>query len=281
MKKEIMVGLIIVVIFALNIPGNLFCLEPIGNSPQRIISLGPAITEELYLLGVEDKIVGVTTYCKRPIEAQKKEKVGTVMKVNVEKIVSLKPDLVLSSALSDLAQMEKLRSLGVRVEAFSSPKSFSEICQQFLKLSKIVCREEKAIKIILQSEKKVEFIKEKVKGLSKPKVFVQVGAKPLFTITKDSFIQDLISLSGGINIAEEARSGFYSREKVLKENPDVIIIVTMGIVGQNEKKTWEKFKTLKAAKKRRIYILDSYKVCSPTPLTFVEALEEISKLLHP
>ncbi|MCM8832137.1 MAG: helical backbone metal receptor, partial [Candidatus Omnitrophica bacterium] len=95
----------------------LFCFFCLGvysqdKYPERIISLGPSITEELYLLGVEDKILGVTTYCKRPKEVLKKEKVGTVVDVNVEKIFSLKPDLVLATPLAKQKDIEKLKKLG-------------------------------------------------------------------------------------------------------------------------------------------------------------------------
>jgi len=242
--------------------------------------LGPELTEELYLLGVEDKIVGVTTYCNRPKEAQDKGKVGTVIKVDVEKIISLKPDLLLATTLSDTAQIEKIRSLGVKVVTFPFCRNFSEICRQFLELGEIVGQEEKAREIIGEAEERVDFINKKAKDLSKPRVFIQLGAKPLYTVTKDSFIQDIVTLAGGINIAHQAKTGLYSREEVIRQNPDVIIIVTMGIVGKKEKGVWEKFRTLKAVKNKRVYIIDSYKMCSPTPLTFAETLEEIARLLY-
>ena len=111
-------------------------------------------------------------------------------------------------------------------------------------------------------------------------MLVQIGAKPLWVATKDSFINDFIKLAGGINIGPSGESGLYSREKVLEQNPDVIIVVTMGIVGEEEKKIWQKYKTLNAAKNNRIHIVDSYKVCSPTPVSFVEVLEEIVGLIH-
>jgi len=120
-----------------------------------------------------------------------------------------------------------------------------------------------------------------VEGLSKPKVFVQVGAKPLFTITGESFVNDFIRFAGGINIAQNQSSGFYSREEVLKQDPDVIIIVTMGIAGEEEKEVWQRYTTLKATQNNRIHIVDSHKVCSPTPVSFVETLMEMVSILHP
>lgn len=249
--------------------------------PQRIISLGPSITEELYLLGVGDKIVGVTTYCQRPSQAQQKEKIGTVVEVNVEKIFSLKPELVLATSLTDPKDVEKLRNLGIRVITFPYAKNFAQLCEQFLELGKITGKEKVSEELIEEAKQKVERLKKEVKDSPKPKVFVQVGAKPLFTVTKDSFINDFIEFARGVNIAQNLKGGLYSREEVIKNNPDVIIIVTMGIGGEQEKKIWERYRILKAVKNNRIYIVDSYRLCSPTPVSFVEALEEMVKILHP
>ena len=295
MKKNIMVQIFLTIIFLFNIYiiTFYFSLEAKAdlnnlnkeienlNFPQRIISLGPSITEQIYLLGVEDKLIGCTIYCKTPLEAEKKEKIGTVVEVNLEKIVSLNPDLVLATSLTNFKVIEKLKNLGIKVIIFSSAKNFSEICAQFLELGKIIGKEETAEKIIYTVEDKVNTIKKIVEDLPKTKIFVQVGAKPLFTVNEDSFINDFIEFAGGINIAKDAKTGLYSREEVLRKNPGVIIIVTMGIVGENERKVWQKFKMLDAAKNSKIYIIDSYKICSPTPLTFVEALEEITNILHP
>lgn len=251
------------------------------NAPQRIISLGPSLTEELYLLEAEDKLVANTIFCQRPPEAGQKAKTGTVIKVNIEKIVSLKPDLVLATSLTDPEQVKKLKNLGIRVVSFPSAKNFSHICEQFLELGKMVNREKRAKEIVDWAKYRVDSIKRGITHLSQPKVFVQVGTKPLFTITKDSFINDFIELARGVNIAMDAKTGLFSREEVLKQNPEVIIIVTMGVVGEQEKKIWQKYETLRAVKNNRIHIVDSYKICSPTPVSFVEALQEIVNILHP
>ena len=246
--------------------------------PQRIISLAPSITEELYSLGIENRIIGVTTYCKKPVQAQK---VGTVIEVNIEKVISLQPDLVLATFLTNPKAKEKLKNLGIKVITFPSAKNFREICEQFLELGKIVGREKKAEEIVCRAKKTVSSVKQKVKELPKPKVLVQVGAKPLWVAPEDSFVNDLIESAGGINIVVDSKTGLYSREEVLKQNPDVIIITTMGIVGKEEKKIWQKYKTISAVKNNRIYIVDSDRFCSPTPVSFVDTLEEMVKILHP
>lgn len=261
----------------------LFMLQPIfaqGDLPQRIISLSPAIVEELYILAAGDKLVGCTVYCQRPPEAKEKERVGTGIEVNLEKVISLKPDLVLAISLTSPKIKEKLKNLGIKVVTFSTPKDFNDICKHFLELGKLVGKVKEAEKIVKNAENKIDSIREKVKNLHHPKVLVQVGARPLFVATDRYFVNDYIEFAGGINIAKGAKEGIYSREQVLKANPDVIIIVTMGIVGEEEKEVWRKYKTLNATKNDRIFIIDSYNLCNPTPISFVETLEEIVKILH-
>ena len=248
--------------------------------PQRIISLVPSITEEIYLLNAEDKLIGNTVYCIRPEGAKKKEKVGTIININLEKIVQLEPDLVLASSLTAPGAKEKLKGLGIKVVTFRQPKNFSELSRQFLELARLTGRQKEAGKIVGMVRRKANLLKEKAGGLRKPKVFIQIGANPLFTANKDSFLNDLIELAGGINIARDVEIGFYSREEVLKRNPDVIIITAMGI-GEREKENWQKYNTLNAVRNNRIYLVDSCKFCSPTPVSFVEMLEDVVEILHP
>lgn len=266
------------VIVLLFISTVLFAKE---QNPERIISLSPIITDELYLLKMDDKLIGCTTYCKISDNTKKIDRVSSAIKVNLEKTVYLNPDLVLASSLTDTSATEKLKNLGIKVIIFPSVKSFNDICEQFVQLGKIVANEEKARTIIFNARGKTAIINKRVENFKKPKVFVQIGASPLKTINNDSFINDLIEFAGGINIARSLRNMAYSREQVLKDNPDIIIIVTMGINGQKEKRLWENFKLLNAAKNNRIHIIDSAKIAVPTPLSFVETLEEITDILHP
>ena len=254
-----------------------------NNCPQRIVSLSPVITEELYLLGVGDRIVADTIYCNKPPEAAKKEKVGNVMEVNIEKIISLKPDLVLTSSLTDRRQIEKMEKLGLKVVVgFTAPKSFAQICEEFIKVGEIVGKKKEALRIVSYARRKAADIQGKVKKFSSgQKVVVQIGAKPLWVAPKNSFVNELIEFAGGVNIGPPGESGLYSREKILEENPDIIIITTMGIMAEEEKKNWERYRTINAVKNGRIYIIDSYKLCSPTPVSFVSTLEELVKIIHP
>ncbi|MFC2061275.1 ABC transporter substrate-binding protein [Elusimicrobiota bacterium] len=248
----------------------------IGNKlPERIISLGPTLTENIFLLGAGDKLIANTSYCNRPAEADSKEKIGTLIKANLEKIVELKPDLVLATSLTNMEQIQIMRNMGLEVVVFRQPENFQVLCSQFIRLGDILGMKKKAEKIINSIETKIEDLKKSIAHLSGPSVFIQIGAHPLFTANKDSFVNDFIEFAGGINIASEAKTGMYSREKVLQADPEIIIIVTMGITGEEEKKTWQEFTAMNAVKNDKIYIIDSYEICSPSPVGFLNTLEKM------
>jgi len=262
--------------------------NPVANDgaiPERIVSLGPAITEALYLLGVQDKLVGCTVYCNRPADAGRKEKVGTVVEMNVEKITALKPDLILATPLTAGKAVAKLRSLGMNVKSFGPADNFDLICEQFIELGKLTGKETEAVSLVAQASNRVAAVAARVTNTEKPGVFIQIGTKPLFAANRKSFINDYAIRAGGMNIADQAGNdaeyGIYSREWVVKKNPDVILVVAMGVAGDAEKQTWEAYDTLNAVRNKRIHVINSEDFCSPTPVGFARALEELAALLHP
>ena len=255
-----------------------------GTTAQRIVSLGPINTENVYLLNAEDRLIANTIYCVNPPEAKKKDKIGTLLQANIEKIISLKPDLVLATSLTRPRQVAKLKRLGINVVQFTQPANFDEISEQFIKLGQLIGREERARRIVHEARQAIENIRQKTAGRSKKKVFLQVGTRPLFSSVEDSFTNEFITLGGGENIAKGSLQGVYSRENVIAQNPDLIIIAIMGtegIAGEKEQQKWMRYPSISAVKNNNIHIVDPNLVCSPTPLTFVEALRTITSIIHP
>lgn len=249
-------------------------------NPKRIISLGPAITDQLYLLGKGKLIIANTIYCKTPKRANKKTKIGDLINIDTEKIYSLKPDLVLATGLTRPRTVKKLRKLNIPVKRFLQPSNFNQLCNDYIRLGKIVKAEKKATALIYKIKKQIETLTLKLKDKESKKVFLQIGANPLYTVTKKSFIHDYIKMSNAKNIAANAASGLYNKEAVIKANPEVIIIALMSEMSKREQQKWQKITYLQATKNKKIGVFDSYKICSPNPLSFFQTLKKISSFIH-
>lgn len=250
-----------------------------AQEAKRIVSLVPWVTKSLYLMGEQTRLVGCTSFC--PVEASDHiPVVANAMDVNIEKILLLKPDVVIASSLIKPETIDNLKKLGVKVVLQPYPKSFEEICTYFTQIGELVGQGIKAKTIVSQQKDRLARLKSKIPTGKNPKILIQIGAKPLFCAVPETFMDDFISFSGGKNIAEKLKLGSVTREYVLKQNPDIIFIVTMGIVAEEEKKTWKSYQALSASKNKKIFILDADKTCSPTPILFVDALEEIIQLSY-
>ncbi len=197
----------------------------IPSRPTRIVSIGPSITEFLFALGAGDRVVGVDDFSDQPAAATKIDKVGGV-KVNVEKVVSLKPDLVLSVKFSD-GTIEKLASAGVTVLVVD-PQTLADVS----KTAVLVGTADGADgnKLASDIEAQLAQVKQKVAAATtKPRVFHEVDAsdptKP-YTVGPGSYIQDLIVLAGGTNIAANSGSAYpqLSLEEVVKDDPEIIVL---------------------------------------------------------
>ena len=248
--------------------------QSIENS-IRVISLAPSITKELESLNMTGNIVGATSYCD--ISAANKDLiVGSAIEVNIEKVLLLNPDIVFASGLTKENDIIALRKNGVRVHRVNKMQSFDDICKHFIELGKLVGKADLAQSIVDKSQKKVDSLSNSVPNRTdKLSVFFQIGAKPIFTVIPNTFMNDYITLAKCNNIAADLQSGTITRESVLQRNPDIIFIVTMGIVGDDEKDIWESYTVLNAAKNKKIFIIDSSIASTPTVLSFTETLEQV------
>jgi iron complex transport system substrate-binding protein len=255
-----------------------------GAEPKTIVSLAPSVTESLYLLGLEKQLIAVTSYCNYPKEARTKKIIGSMTNPNIEKIFSLSPDLIVTiKGINRYGSIKKLKSLGLKVAALDKSKNFEDICRNFIILGKISGRKKKAKKIVKKITREIETIKSKIKNSPPLKIFWEVGSRPLITAGKKSFVNDFIKYAGGINIFSDTAADYFriNQEEILKRNPEVIIMTTMGKPSNKEKKKWQKFKNISAVKNNRIYLINADKVCRPTPLSFLAGLKEIVKTIHP
>jgi len=255
-----------------------------GTAPRRIISLGPVLTKTLYALGAGNRLIANTTFCETPPGSPPVEKIGTLLQVNVEKILSLNPDLVLASQFTKPGRIKAVKGFGIPVVQFQNPVSFEEINANTKKIGRLIHASEKAEQIVARAAEQVAAIQSSITHSPPRKVFIQIGIKPLHTANADTFVHEFIRLAGGVNIAANASGGVYSREKVVEQDPDVILISTMGTsksAGIKEKQQWMAFSTMTAVKDQAVHLLDAELICSPTPLIFARGLREVATLIHP
>ncbi len=250
-----------------------------SQNVKKVISLAPSITENIYLLGAEDKLVGCTSYCTQAV-SDGVEQIGSTVDVNVEKIFALQPDLVLTMLMTKHQDVEAMKKLGLKVVVIPSPKSFDEICKQTLQIGKLVGAEDSAHKIIQQIKQSVDSLKQKCSAIQNhPKIFFQLGSNPIFTVLENTFMNDYILFCNGENIANGMTKGTMTRESILLKNPDIIIVATMGGFGIKEQNIWESYHGISAAKNDKVFLIDSETACSPTPVAFLKAFTDVYKFV--
>jgi len=241
---------------------------------DRVISLAPSITENIYLVGAQEKLVGCTSYCTQALK-DGVEQVGSTIDVNIEKILTLKPDLVFTMLMTKAQDIEAMRKLGIRVEVIPSPENFEEICKQTIQIAELLGKKKNAEEIIKNIKSQVDSLRQISSQSKKQKIFFQLGSNPVFTVLPLTFMDDFITYCNGENIANGLTKGTMTRESVLVRNPDVIIIATMGGFGKEEMEVWKGYHGLNAAETGKIFLVDSETSCSPTPDNFLKAFSDI------
>ncbi len=260
------------------------CIVPAqGEVPGRIVSLAPSLTREIYDLREQDRLVGVTSFCPR--EARKDcEVVGTLTLLNIEKICALKPDLVLASMDSNReTAVQKLKSLGIRVEVFQGCESFTCMCSEFVRLGTLLGREREAEGMIADIRRQVNDLREKASHGPAFRVFWQMGSSPLVAAGDDTFTGELIRAAGCRNIFGQLPAKYprVNIENVLTADPEVIFLVSDMEGSQEQHALWSRFSRISAVRQGRVYPLSADLVCQPTPVMFLKALQTVVASLFP
>ena len=252
--------------------------------PKRIISLAPNITEILFDLGLDEEVVGVSIHCDFPEKAKTRPRVGSYISLDYEKIISLKPDLIIATGAGNTREMvERLEKLGFPAYVIF-PKDLEGILLSIDHIGQVVDRKAEALRIIQDVKRRKAKIINLMKNVPRTKVFLQIGEAPMVTVGKGSFADDLIRLAGGENVAGEEKKMYprFGMEEILKRAPEVIIITSMNTSANYEKvlQDWSRWKTLPAVKNGRIHLIDSDLIDRPSP-RIIDGLEEMARILHP
>ena len=252
------------------------------KAPERIISVIPSATEIIFALGLGDKVVGVTENDNYPEEVLEIEKVGA-FELNIEKIVSLEPDLVVADVLNGEA-VEQLRNKGVKVLVVGA-SSVEETYEDIVLVGKATGTTEKAEGLVQEMkvhQAEIEQIVSEIPEEERKTVWIEIGEE-LFTAANDTFLNELVTLAGGENIMID-QEGWpqVSEEEVIEKNPDVILL-TYGSYVENaidkvlERDSWQ---DITAIKEKQVYSLDS-DMTERTGPRIIEGLESIAAFLYP
>jgi iron complex transport system substrate-binding protein len=286
MKKLLKVYLILFGFLFLS-PGNGAWAVDSTAVSQRIISLSPHFTEILYDIGAQDQLVGVTRFCKFPPEAQKKAIVGDFYHPNYEKIISLKPDLVLLSPSNGKAA-DTLKSLHIPVWIHDNNR-IEEVLETYDALGEKLGRRAQAGEAKARLERRLAAIRSKAKTRKKVSILFVVGhgvgsLQQIYAAGDDCFVGEMMDWVGGDNMLSGTTVPFplVSKEQLLKKNPDVIVDsmpsdeATKDTV-EEAKKAWAKLPSLSAVRLNHVYFLkqDEYLIPGPTMVGLTEYLSKI------
>jgi iron complex transport system substrate-binding protein len=260
--------------------------------PMRIVSTSPSITETLFALGLGDRVVGVSTYCRFPPEATRLPKVGTFLKPDAELIAGLRPDLVIVHEVSTGIdrKLASLRIPYVVVERGTLASVFSSIRQ----IAAAAGVPDRAGTLVADIERRLEAVR-KMGAASHPRVLFIIGRRPgmladLVAVGPGSYLNNLIAIAGGANVLDIAGQPEYPRismETVLRLDPDVIVdTVDMGETeadrrqrGPINERLWAAYGTLKAVKSGRLHAATTDALVVPGP-RIVSAAEWVAALLR-
>ncbi len=256
----------------------------VDSSPRRIVAMAPSLTEMLYYLGLGDRVVGVTKFSYYPPEARKKPSIGSYINVNVEKIISLDPDLAIGTADGNKPKVVKLlKRAGVPVYIVN-PRKVRDVFSTMVALGELCGVGARAKDLASRLESRVNRVFEETTVLRRPLVFLQINVRPIMTVNRNTFHHDLIRLAGGENMTRDEPITYprISLEEVIRRRPEVIIISSMERGGTFEavRRSWLKWSSIPAVKAGRVHLIDSDLLDRPSP-RMVEGLEAMASMIHP
>ncbi|HUS04699.1 MAG TPA: helical backbone metal receptor [Bryobacteraceae bacterium] len=260
---------------------------------RRIVSTAPSATEMIFALGLGERVVGVTTYCNYPPEARKITKVATYIKPDIERILVVRPDLVVipKTPLHTRAPYDavKLNVLEVKYD------SIADIYHSISAIAAAGGVPERGKALSASIEKQLDAVKQSVKALKPTSVMFVVGRTPnsldgLVAVGKTSYLTEVIELAGGRNIFSDASNAYpkISREEILTRNPEVILDMgdmseTSGVTEQHKRSVvalWGQYAPLRAVQSGRVHAIASDIFVVPGPRV-VELARQLARLLHP
>jgi iron complex transport system substrate-binding protein len=255
----------------------------VPEHPSRLVSLSPATTEMLFLLGLGDRVVGVTDSCEFPPEAKRKPSVGATLNPSIEKILTLKPDLVVGSPQANRRETaDQLARVGIPLYGVTA-QTVDGMLASVADLGRALSHEAEARELVGKLQVRLDAVSRRIAGRKPPRVLFVVWFRPLMTAGPQTFLSDVIRRAGGEPLGRGLQGEWpkLSVEEALRLQPDVILFPQTQAFAPNreEFRTLAGWKDMQAVQEGRIYFVsDTIVRASPR---LVDALEEVSRYLHP
>lgn len=258
----------------------------VEDVPQRIISLSPSNTEVVFALGLDDRVVGVTEYCNYPPEALEKDQVGGFSTPSIERIVELEPELILASTIHE-EEVIRLEELGLPVLVVES-STLIDLYTSISLVAEVTGIVDDGEALIDSMRERIYAVESIVAGIDpedKVRVYYEVYSDPLMSAGKGAFINEIISLAGGVNIFGDINENYptISAEVVAERQPEIILFpdyhgtADFVLDGMTARPGWE---SIPAVRENRVYAISDDAFARPGPRV-VEAVEEAAEIFYP
>ncbi|MBR1626948.1 MAG: ABC transporter substrate-binding protein [Bacteroidales bacterium] len=295
MKRIINITLVICLVFELvsckkqvnepNIGADNVYITPnaeIKNDNRRIASVSPQVTEILCELGCMDRLVSRTDFCKYPPSVEKIQSVGGINDANLELIISLHPDIVITSSIFTKKMVKVLEDAGLTVLSFREGSKIEDMYKVMTTLGKVVNKEKTADSLIHECKVRLEKVSSrcdsiiKAKNMDKPKVYYVVGygSSGDFSAGADTYVNEIFNLAGGDNIAKNAKNWSFNKEELFKNQPEYIFVRSYDV---DNFKTMHPYSELQAVKNGNVFGIDD--LDNQTPRS-IDAIEFIFKTIY-
>jgi iron complex transport system substrate-binding protein len=251
--------------------------------PRRIVSLVPSVTELLFAIGAQDRLVGVTDFCDYPPAARRKPRVGGMLAPSLESLVALRPDLVVATAAGNREEtFTQLGRLGIGVYVVN-PTSVREVLDLIARLGAITGREDAAQRLAASLRARIDRVASRVRPLPRPRVLYVVWPDPLIVPGRGALLTELLALAGGDSVTADAGEPYprLSLEAAIARAPEVIFVASHGSEQASKaREKWERFTSLPAIRGGRVYAADGNLLHRYGP-RMVDGLEQLARDLHP
>jgi iron complex transport system substrate-binding protein len=251
--------------------------------PARIISLVPSVTEILFTIGAQDRLVGVTDFCDYPAEARRKPSVGGMLAPSLETIVALKPDLVVATTSGNRHEtFDQLARLKIPVYLVN-PITVADVLDLVSRVGRLTDRGEAADRAVAALRERIQAVSARVAARPRPRVLYVLWPDPLIVPARDALVSELIALAGGDSVTADGGQGYprYSMEAALARNPEVIILASHGSERSLlVRSKWERFSQVPAVAAGRLHTMDGNLMHRYGP-RMVDGLEKLARLIHP